>query len=65
MLGVLVGTVLERSALHVVAIVQEDEFVAQLSFHLLDDEGIVGEFIVTSVCISGFNESQCGFFWGA
>ena len=56
MFGILVGAVLERCALHIVAVVQQNQFVAQFGFHLFDDEGIVGKFIVTPVSISRFDE---------
>ena len=65
MLGVLVGAVLEGGALHVIAVVEQNQVVAKLGFHLLDEVGIVGKLVVTPVCVSGFNDGQCGFFLGA
>ena len=65
MFGILVGAVLERRALHVVAVVQEDESVTKFSFHLLDDMDVVGKFVITAVSISGFDECQGGLFWSA
>ena len=59
---VLVGAILEWRSLHVVAIIQKDEVVAQFGFHLFEDKGVVGKFVVTSVSVSGFHKSQSGFF---
>ena len=62
MLGVLVGAILERCALHIVAVVQKNQFFAQFGFHLFDEESIVGELVVTPMRVGGFNEGQSGFF---
>ena len=64
MLCVLVGAILERRTLHVVAVVQQDKPVAKLGFHFLEGIGIVGKLIVTAVSISGFDDGQSGFFCG-
>ena len=56
MFGILVGTILESGALHVVAVVQKDEMVAQLGFQLFEDKSIISELVVTAVSISGFDK---------
>ena len=65
MLGVLVGAILERRALHVVAIVEQDQVVAKLGFHLFDEVCVVGKLVITPVRIRGFDDGQGGFFLGA
>ena len=62
MLGVLVGTVLERRALHVVAVVEQNQAVAEFGLHLLEEVGVVGKLVVTAVGVSGLDDGKGGFF---
>ena len=54
MLGILIGAILEYGALQIVAIIQENESFAQFRFHLLDDESVIGKFIITTMSVSRF-----------
>ena len=57
MFRILIGTILKRRALHVVSIVQKNQFVAEFSFHLFDEESVVGEFVVASMRVGGLDDS--------